>query len=515
MKIVGSLDKKDLLYLLLLVAFSFIFLSQLKGISVDSYKFLFASNAGRSTDLYSISIMPLLAGVSLVVLLYIILRVSTFSHFVAFFSILLMISSANFISSFSAGSLSTPTLLMLGKIPLEISQITIENIVGGMSEKINTNLFLLPFALIGISYLFSKRSYSLFFISLMILLAAMIFPLLALIPLVFLSTFGIKSCHEESKKNDLIVGFFLILFLLLYIFSINLGINTRTLSLSVFIGIIVSAALYMTEKMHKINVVLMVSLLFLSITGGIATASNIKIVDQDTIDALNQLNQLSQLSQSGTSGATTSEPIKLSVVSIYKKDVIPIAAYTIKKDVDVEYGLNFIFSKNEKNGEKTTTVTTNTTNITSNITDITGTEKSNKKYYLLIDSLILDNPQNYSSIVNRTAKFETFWFAGKQQVNETNYLIFRSNENYLVFIVDDAGRLISDKASYNGEEVSVYRFIKFGDGGYSRYLYPKNDADMNIFKILFPDKFGELENVKLMWTSNNSRMRIYEINDDS
>jgi hypothetical protein len=66
----------------------------------------------------------------------------------------------------------------------------------------------------------------------------------------------------------------------------------------------------------------------------------------------------------------------------------------------------------------------------------------------------------------------------------------------------------------SGVDESFYRLVELNstDPRFTRYILPQDDSDKNVFKVLFPDKFGQLNGttVTQVWQSNSSRMRLYK-----
>jgi hypothetical protein len=112
-------------------------------------------------------------------------------------------------------------------------------------------------------------------------------------------------------------------------------------------------------------------------------------------------------------------------------------------------------------------------------------------------------------------RFESFYFVQTGMQNDTRYAVFYSTRNPLVIPVDNKGNPISNTVYIGGQEESLFKLLELNatDAHYIRYIHPRTDTDINVFRLLFPEKFGQFEtfNATQIWQSNTSRMRLYRI----
>jgi hypothetical protein len=77
------------------------------------------------------------------------------------------------------------------------------------------------------------------------------------------------------------------------------------------------------------------------------------------------------------------------------------------------------------------------------------------------------------------------------------------------------GNLIGNNVIINGISDSYFKLVSLNatDPRLERMIHPRSDSEKNIFKVLFPDQFGEIKgySVKEIAQSNSSRYRLYQI----
>jgi hypothetical protein len=455
--------QKDILYLAVLVVFSFLLLSQVKDIPLSSYSSLADAKAKGIAPVIDILYLPVFIGLIAVIALYAILRIKVPS-FQSFIALLLMVTSASFINNFTLGSFSFPVAVLFGEINLS-PVFSIQNL--------QQVIFLIPFALFVLIYSIYKKKYEtknsilILLIALVGVILSFILPLLSLPFLMVCAAYSLKS-SKEDKEESIVFGLFLAFGCAISLMP-NLSITAFVLAL--FSGVLVALLLFLTEMRQKLNVLLILVLLFMSVVGSAVNLFTIHRIDPETITALTQLSQIQG---------------KVAVVSIYD-EIAPAVYYLSGKTINAKEGLQYVFSEGA----------------------------GNRSFdYLLIDTLILDDSKNYSAKVNQTTKFETFAFARTSavQTDASNYTaaIFYSKNSVMLMPVDEKGNLISDKVEIGGEWIPISTLLELNaTAGYGRYIYPKGDSKRNILNVLFPDQFLFNES-KLVWQSNTTRMRLYK-----
>ena len=455
--------QKDILYLAVLVVFSFLLLSQVKDIPLNSYSSLADAKAKGIVPGIDILYLPVFIGLITLIAFYALLRIKVPS-FQSFIALFLMVTSASFINNFTLGSFSFPVAVLFGEINLS-PVFSIQNI--------QQVIFLIPFALFVLIYAIYKKKYEtkksilLILVALVGVILSFIMPLLSLPFLIVCVAYALKS-FKEDKEENIVFGLFLAFGCAI---SLMPTLNIAAFILALFSGVLVALLLFLTEMRHKINVLLILVILFFSIVGSAVNLFTIQRIDPETIAALTQLSQIQG---------------KVAVASIYD-EIAPAAYYLSGKTINAKDGLQYSFSEGA----------------------------GNRSFdYLLIDTLVLDDPKNYSAKVNQTAKFETFAFArtANIQTETANYTgaIFYAKNDMMIMPIDEKGNLISDKVEIGGEWIPQSTLLHLNaTEGYERYIYPKGDSNRNILNVLFPDQFLFNES-KLVWQSNTSRMRLYK-----
>ena len=68
------------------------------------------------------------------------------------------------------------------------------------------------------------------------------------------------------------------------------------------------------------------------------------------------------------------------------------------------------------------------------------------------------------------------------------------DNDQLIMALNQQGNIVGDRVSINGVDESFYRLVELNatDPRFVRYILPQDDSDKNVFKVLFPDKFGQL-----------------------
>ena len=455
--------QKDILYLAVLVVFSFLLLSQVKDIPLTSYSSLADAKAKGIAPGIDILYLPVFIGLITLIAFYVLLRIKAQS-FQSFIALFLMVTSASFINNFTLGSFSFPVAVLFGEINLSPT-FSIPNL--------SQTIFLLPFALFVLIYSIYKKKYEtkssilLVLVALVGVVLSFIVPLLSLPFLTVCAAYALKS-FKEDKEENIVFGLFLAFGCAI---SLMPNLNITAFILALFSGVLVALLLYLTDMRHKINVLLIIVLLFLSVVGSAVNLFTIHRIDPETIAALTQLSQIQG---------------KVAVASIYD-EIAPAAYYLSGKTIDAKEGMQYSFSEGA----------------------------GNRSFdYLLIDTLVLDDPKNYSAKVNQTAKFETFAFGrmANMQTETSNYtaVIFYAKNDMMIIPVDEKGNLISDKVEVGGEWIPMSTLLQLNaTEGYGRYIYPKGDSKRNILNVLFPDQFL-FDEAKLVWQSNTTRMRLYK-----
>lgn len=467
----GRFERSDLLYLAVLAGFCFLLLSQIKNITLQSYGSLLSSGV-RWGEL----LLPVAFGVVFSLIVYVVLRLR-FSQLNSFIVSILTATSAPFVGAFVAGSFSAPVALLFGYVALPISF----NI-----ERVAELVFIMPLAVAGIAYFALRRNMLGVAISVIAILASFWTPLLALPALAIVGAFGLElvhgspkepskqpGMHEHQKRsrwkekwNDILFAFLLMAALMFYV----LGTPTlKTAGFAVFASALVSSVLYIAENRHKLNIIILLAFLFVSIFNGFAAVHSIARLDSETLLALDQLKLLDG---------------KIGIVTAYGNETQVIVKYLSGKTTSFEEGVNFMFASDAPSID-----------------------------YLLLDTRMIDNPAALAALFDKSAKFETFAYAGMQKSNTSYFIVYTSRDSVLAFQTNEKGALVSDRGILNGESVSIYRFLNLeaNNPAYSRYIYPRSGADQNILKLLFPEQFGAIDNSTEIWHSNSSRMRLYKL----
>lgn len=454
-KLIGRFERSDFLYLVVLAGFCFLLLSQVEGITVKSYDTLV--KAGVRWDL---QLLPVTLGLVFLALLYVALRLR-FSQFDAFLTCIIVSTSITFTNAFAAGSFLAPVTLLYGYASLPVN-FTI--------ERVRELTFLLPLAVLGVAYFALRKNavgaaFSLFAIALSFGLPVPSLPLLAVA-----GAFGLGLLEKESKEEGAVFAFVICAFLALYLMGQP---TLQSAAFAVFAGALMAAVLYIAENRRKLNAAILLSLVFVSALNGFVSVHLIDRVDSETLSAMDQLKALEG---------------RIAVASIYGNDTVAIAKYVSGKDISVEDAAEYMFS-------------------TSAPASAPGID------YLLLDTLVLDNPSKLAALANKTVRFETFALARLARTEDGYFAVYASRASVLALPSNERGALLADYGYLNGERVSLYRFLllEADNPRYSRYVYPRGDTNLNILKLLFPEQFGALEGVEEVWRSDSSRMRLYKL----
>jgi hypothetical protein len=449
-----AFDKKDIIYCAMLAIFSFLLLAQLTSPFLSSYSSLAeAKLAGKQFDS---SLLPAVIGTVFVVAIFVLLRLR-FSQISSLVTTLLVLTATSFIQNFAAGSFSPLlTAALIGKFDLTFAP---------SFAKLTSDLLLLPFALLGTAFLVFRRKLAYVAIAAVAVVLTLVYPLIALPFLAALSAFAIDDFKAE-RRDDLVAGLLFSLFLTLFLLK---GISAQTVAISLFVSVLVAAGLFITDARHKVCLILIISIVFLSIIGATTAIFVTQRLDTDAASALSQLTQLGG---------------KITIASPYGESIVPAALYLSGKEVTVSESQDFLLS---------------------------NTTAKPPFDYLMFDTIVLDS-KNWTR-----GMFDTFAFSHFEKQNDTNYAVFGgSRGNYLLLFMDNNGRITSDKAFISDVgDISFYRLLELNatDPRYTRYLYPREKTSLNIFKLLFPEQFGSIGGIQIsqQWISNSSRIAIYTI----
>lgn len=447
-------EKSDILYLVVISAFTFLLLSQVSGITVKSYTTLAAAGVRFESVL-----LPVALGTVFAAILYLLLRLR-FSQLNSFIVVLLIATSIAFTDAFAAGSFSAPVALLYGHVSLPI-EFTL--------ERIRELTFVLPLAVLGAVYFALRRNPVGAAFSLFAIFISFGTPIVALPLLAAAGAFGLELLERPSKEHDTVFAFVACASMALYLMGQP---TVQSAAFAVFAGALMAAVLFIAENRHKLNAVILLSLLFISLLNGFASVHVIDRIDAETLAAIGQLRAADG---------------RIGIASIYAAQAPAIVKYETGRDAEFGRAVEFMFSAVPASDS--------------------GLD------YILLDTRVIDNAAGYAALANRTARFETFAFSRLAQSEGNYFAVYLSKSSVLAIPVNERGAVISDTAFLNGERVSLYKFVRLetDDPRYSRYVYPKGDTNLNILKLLFPEQFGAVEGAEEVWISNTSRMRLYRI----
>jgi len=461
-----GLNKKDLIYLAVLIALTFTLLTIFKDTTIVSYQRLAQLKLQQQLPLTDLTYLPVFLGIAQVLAFYfpsrILFKLKPFPLFVAS---VLMVTSSAFTNNFAAGNISEPVLLLLGQF--------VSPMLGISLAKLADVLFLLPLALFAAYLLLvkkGKRDPITVAVILVSVILPFIYPLAALPFLAALSAYSLGHAEEKKTREEMILGALLVMAITIYL----IGFTVQKIALSVFAGVLVAVVMYTLTFRKKLNVAFILVLFFLSIQASTINISLAAKLDQETSSALAQLKALPQNS-------------RITVVSSYLENISAPAQIIADRQVSYIDGFTFLFSA---------------ANTTPSFD------------YLLFDTLSLDSPKTISAATGAQPKFETFMFSQTGMQNQTKYIVFVSTKNYMMMPADNQNNPIGTTVYIGGDEESFYRLVELvtEDSRYVRFIHPRTDSDMNFFKLLFPDKFGQFAsfNATQVWQSNSSRMQLYK-----
>jgi hypothetical protein len=449
-----GLNKTDLLYIAVLILSSYFILTVLPDMPLDSYTRIAA--LGKSGTAMEVTMLPVLLGIVAVAGMFLVSRIAfKQTRFAAFFASLLFVSSKAFISNFMSGEVSDLMMALLGS-PV---------IPGFALSKLAQNLALLPFAAFSMYFLLRRNKMKELATGLAAVLVSFFSPLIGAPILMILAADGLQRIGGR-KNEDVIMGSVIAAAATLFIIPVSM----QTAVLALLVGMITAVVLFTFESRHKIAYALCALLLFLSFEAGMIQALSTQRVDRETVAAVDQLK--------GLDG-------RIAVASYYKGNLSAVAYVRNGQQVLVPEAFRFLFTSDKPQFD-----------------------------YLLFDTIALDDPKGYAAVGNATARFKTFAFVQQvQQSNQTLAVFTTVDSNQLIMAINSQGNIIGNRVSIDGVDESFYRLVELNatDPRFARYILPQDDSDKNVFKVLFPDKFGQLNGttVTQVWQSNSSRMRLY------
>ena len=467
-----KIETSDLIYIALVTLLAFFILTQVKEVPLDSYTHLAGAKLSGTISSSEILRIPVILGVFASAIIYLALRLK-FQPLPVFIAMILTITSGTFINNFVLGAFSLPVAALFGNLSL-YNALSIQQLLGV--------ILLVPFAIFSFLYLVYKRDYS-SRMNVIVLLSAILgivlsfaYSLFALPFLALCSAYSIQRFVDgkgkEDKKETLILGFSMFVGVSIFLMS---SISAASIVLSIFTGIIVSLLLYLTESRGKLNLLILLTLVILSVVGGAVNVFSIQRIDSETIDAISHLSQIQG---------------KVAVASVYD-GIDSVVYYVSGKSIEKNEGLSYIFS------------------------DASG-QASRDFDYILIDTLVLDNPKNYSAKVNKTARFETFAFYKTANItsetqNYTAAIFYSMDGSTMMMPIDASGKASSDKVIIGNDWISRFSLLELNaTGGHYRFINPRGDSNKNVLRILFPDQLL-YNGSSLIWQSNTSRMRLYKL----
>ena len=451
-----GLNRIDFLYIAVLILFSYFILTVLPDMPLDSYTKIAA--LGKSGTATEVTTLPVLLGIIAAAGIFLVSRiVFKQTRFAAFFASLLFVSSKAFISNFMSGGVSDLMMTLLGS-PV---------IPGFALGKLAQNLALLPFAAFSMYFLLRKNKRKELVTGLAAVLVSFFSPLIGAPILVILAADGLQRIGGR-KNEDIIMGSVIAAAATLFIVPVSM----QTAALAVLVGLVTAVVLYTFESRHKVAYALCALLLFLSFETGMIQALSTQRVDRETIAAIDQLK--------GLEGS-------IAVASYYKENLSAVAYVRNNQRVLVPEAFHFLF-----------------------------TSEGPQFNYILLDTVILDDPKGSAAVGNSSARFKTFAFIQQVQQSGQTLAVFTTiDSNQLVVSIDQYGNVVGNRVSIDGVDESFYRLVELNatDPRFIRYILPQDDSDKNVFKVLFPDQFGQLNGTVMtqVWQSNSSRMRLYKI----
>ena len=450
-----GLNRVDALYIAVLVLSSYFILTVLPDMPLDSYARIAA--LGKSGIAMEVTTLPVLLGIIAAAGMYLVSRIIfKQTRFAAFFVSLLFVSSKAFINNFMSGGVSDLMMTLLGS-PV---------IPGFALSKLAQNLALLPFAAFSMYFLLRKNKRKELVTGLAAVLVSFFSPLIGAPILMILAADGLQRIGGR-KNEDIIMGSVIAAAATLFIIPVSM----QTAALALLVGLVTAAVLFTFESRHKVVYALCALLLFLSFEAGLIQALSTQRVDRETIAAVDQLKDLNG---------------RIAVASYYKGNLSAVAYVRNGQDVLVPEAFRFLF-----------------------------TSEGPQFDYLLLDTITLDDPKGYAAVGNATARFKTFAFIQQVQQSDQTLAVFTTvDSNQLVMSIDQRGNIVGNRVSIDGVDESFYRLVELNstDPRFTIYILPQDDSDKNVFKVLFPDKFGQLNGTTAtqVWQSNSSRMRLYK-----
>jgi hypothetical protein len=454
-----SLNKNDAINLFIIILTAYFLLNLNTNPNLSSYEKTL-SMGKNSNEMQQISQYSVLIGMAFLIIIYAISRMyfkQEPNH--TLIASLLTISCYAFINNFAFG-ISDLTYSLFGKLVTPSFGL----------EKIYQILPLLPLSVLSLYILYSKKKMNYLFTGIAALIASFFMPLISLPFLFVLSADGISKINYIKDRNKLstITGAFLATVISLTI----LKFTTMAIALSILIGLVIAVVMLSFENKHTLLYLLTITLLMVSLENAIANVITAKTIDNETIEVSKWIN--------GLDG-------NIAFASIYGENVTTIVKVETGKDVSSQDAFVFLF-----------------------------TNKTPNFNYLILDTLVLDAPKEYAKVVDTTVTFQTFLFAGVQKQSDTYYQIYTTYDNTIMLIPTDSnGKAIGNKVIINGVEDSYFKllYLNASDPIYYRYINPKADSNKNIFKVLYPEQFGEIKGYKIteINQTNSSRFRLYQI----
>ncbi len=465
-----GLEKKDLLYLAILIGLTFTLLTIFKDTSILGYQRLAELKLQGRLPTIDMTYFPVFLGLAILIFFYLLTRILLkYSPFSVFSASLLFVTAKAFTNNFAAGNVSEPVLLFFGQLISPMLDISV--------TKFGDILFLLPTSLFAMYILLTKKGEkSKMEIGLIVIsfLFSLIYPLLALPFLAVLSAHFFNSYNERKTKDEMLIGGLLTAAIITHL----LGFTVQKLVISILAGALMGVVIYTLEFRKKLNIGLLLLLFFLSFQASTINLVSTEKLDSETTNALAQLKGLDQNA-------------RITVVSPYLDNTTaPAFIIADKQILNHSNGFTFLFAA--------------------------PSSTLPKFDYLLLDTLALDDPKRIASAIGTTPSFESFIYVQTVKENATTFLVFYSTKNFLALPVDSRGAVIGDVVNLGGQQESLSRFMHFiaKDTRYTRFIHPRSDTNLNMFKLIFPDNFGTFDqfNVTQIWESNSSRMRLYKIN---
>ena len=460
-----NIEKKDLmadiLNISIILVAAFLILTLVQAQSIESYKRLSVLKS-QNADINLVKLTPVIIGIFFAGIMYFISRIIFKQDKLSILiSSLLMITTPGYINNFSYGTVSDLTFALFGNMTVPSFDIL----------KIEQVISLLPLSLISIYVLYTKKKNTYLFTGIVGIIAAFFFPLLSLPILFILTVDGISKINHIKDKSitSAIAGGIIAAGITLII----LKLNTVTFALSLLIAIVIGIVVISFENKRTLLYLLTIALILISIEAGLGYYLSIQRIDAELIQILDRVKEIDG---------------KIGIASYYKENITDIAFVEINKNVSSDDAFLFLL-----------------TNRTPNLD------------YLVLDTIILDKPKEYAKIVNTTVTFETFMYVGLQKQSEDYYyMIYLNYKNEPLLIpVTKNGNLIGSNVIINGISDSYFKliFLNATEPMFERMIHPRSDSEKNVFKVLFPDQFGEIKGhlIEEIAQSNSSRYRLYQI----